>query len=210
MKKIYIAQILLSLILFLFFWDHFLLSPLHSFITAIHEACHGFTTLITGGSIKEIALNSKSGHLISQGGFYPLISISGYIGSSILGSFLISSKNKGFILFSMVSFVLVLSIIYIDTYISLDFLFLILLSLALYISIFKQYYLDNVSFFIGTLLAVQSFQDIKMYLFYIPSETDSGLLANWFGLPWLAIPISIVILLISLFVWYLGFRKLLR
>lgn len=54
--------------------------------TFFHELSHGIMALITGGSIKSIALDySGAGLCVYSGGIRPLISFSGYAGSGIWG-----------------------------------------------------------------------------------------------------------------------------
>ena len=72
-----------------FIKDIVLLKPFFSYIVAIHEFCHAFATIITGGNVHQIMLYQQGGHALTSGGFFPLIAISGYIGTTLIGAILI-------------------------------------------------------------------------------------------------------------------------
>lgn len=201
----------IGVIIYMLFWNNILLTPLKIFLTAIHESFHGLATILTGGSIYKMSLNHFSGVLTSIGGFYPIISISGYLGSALLGALLISSKHKTLYLISISLIVFIISIIYIHSYFSMEFLLLNCMIFSIFILIYKNIFLNEFSLFLGTMLAIESIQDIKMYLFIAPEQTDSGLLAKYFGSYIFTLPISIFLLLSSLFIWYrIGLKRVLN
>lgn len=201
-KNIYLLQIFVAMLIYIFFWNSIILAPLKIYMTAIHETFHGLAAFLTGGSIYKMSLDHFSGTLTSSGGFYPIISVAGYLGSALLGALLISTKNKVFLLAAQLIVVSLVSVIYIDNLISYEFIGLAIILGLLFFAVMKNFYLDNIAFFIGTMLAIESVQDIKMYLFIAPGETDSGLLANWIGLDILTLPISIFMFLASMAIWY--------
>lgn len=78
----------------------------------------------------------------------------------------------------------------------------------LFIFIYKAKFLNEISLFLGTMLGVESIQDIQMYLFVAPERTDSGLLANYIGLSFLTLPISIFMFIVSILIWYkIGLKR---
>lgn len=212
MSKIKVlAAFLISAVVYMFFWENILLTPLRIFLTAIHESFHGIVTVLTGGNIYKMSLNHFSGVLTSAGGIYPLISISGYLGSALLGSLLISSNHKSLYLILISIIVFFISLIYIDSYFSYEFVFLNVMIFILFVFIYKALYLREIALFLGTLLAFESIQDIKMYLFIAPGKTDSGLLAHYIGLDILTLPISIFMFIVSLLIWYkIGLKRILN
>lgn len=212
MSKIKVfAAFLISFIIYMFFWENILLTPLRIFLTAIHEAFHGIATILTGGNIYKMSLNHLSGVLVSSGGIYPLISISGYLGSALLGSLLISSNKKSIYLITISIIVFLISLFYIDKYFSYEFILLNIMIFILFFLIFKKFYLKEISLFLGTLLAMESIQDIRMYLFVAPEKTDSGLLAHYIGLDILALPISIFLFIVSIIIWFkIGLKRVLN
>lgn len=210
-KEEILIYFMITTIIYMFFWNNILISPLRIYLTAIHETFHGLAAIISGGSIYKMSLNHFSGVLTSLGGFYPLISVSGYLGSALLGAILISSENRHVYLALTTIAVTIVSILYIDTYFSYEFLGVLSISILLFIAVWKQKFIKEISLFIGTMLAFESIQDIRMYLFIAPEKTDSGLLANYLGLPILTLPISVFLLTISILVWYkIGFKRIVK
>lgn len=201
----------ISIIIYMFLWESPLLAPLRIYLTALHEACHGIATILTGGGIYKMSLDHFSGSIISRGGFYPLVSIAGYLGSALIGALLISSKNKSFIFIFISLSVFLISLIYIDTYFSKEFILLNIMLFIIGFFVWKSFYINEISIFVGTLLAMESLQDIRMYLLVAPERTDSGLLANYLGLSILTLPISIFLLICSIYIWYkIGLKRVLN
>lgn len=190
-------------------------TPLKLYTTAIHEGWHAIVTIITGGSINEISLlKDGSGHVLSQGGIFLLIAPAGYIGSAITGGILIISAKKEFIakivLFVISSVILFLNSIYIDSYFSIAFISSILMSIFLIISVFKTNNSSYIAIFLGTILAVDSFGDIKKIIFQIPYQTDAGLLAKNLGIEFMTIPIAIIFSVICMYIWWLSIKYIMK
>ena len=205
MKKTYLTIFISILAIFFFLWENSFIYPLRLFLTLIHESFHGLTTLLTGGNIVSVDLDGVNGKILSSGGFYPLISISGYLGSSLLGAFLISSKYRNIIISTILIYVLFILIAY--TKFSFEFFIILGFSLFIFYLIFKGIAVDIIGFVVGSFLIVSSFEDIRNYLFSIPSQTDSGLLANYFGMPFLTLPISLFMGITSLIFVYFGMKS---
>lgn len=208
MKKTYFLEFISILFIFLFFWDSLFIYPIKTFITMIHESFHGLAAIITGGTIHNITLDGISGKISTSGGFYPVVSISGYLGTSLLGAILIASKHRTLIISLLLIYVVSLLLFY--TKFSLSFFIVFGFSALLIYSLSKGKFLDDISFILGSFLVVSSFEDIRTYLFSIPSKTDSGLLADYFGMPFLTLPISLFVSILSLFFLYLGFKSFLK
>ena len=60
--------------------------PLRLFVTFVHEGCHGFAAIITGGKLHSIVINADmSGSAFTSGGNNLIISSAGYLGSILMG-----------------------------------------------------------------------------------------------------------------------------
>lgn len=207
-KKIYLTELFLVFLIFLFLCESIFIYPIRLFLTLIHESFHGFAAVISGGDIIEITLNGLNGRIISSGGYYPFVSISGYIGSALLGALLIGNKYKTFLMFIVFGYVSFILLVY--TKFSIEFFVLLGVIGLLGFLKWKNFYIDHIGFILGSFLAVGSFEDLKNYLFAIPSKTDSGLLANYWEMSFLTLPISIFIAVVSLFFIYIGIKSLLK
>jgi hypothetical protein len=63
-----------------------LVYPLRLLTVLLHEGGHALVTVLTGGSVLEIAVNAEeSGHTLSSGGVHFLILHGGYLGSLLFG-----------------------------------------------------------------------------------------------------------------------------
>lgn len=68
----------------------FLLLPLVYFNTHVHELCHALATVLTGGKVAFVEVFADgSGVTQTRGGSALLISSAGYVGSAIVGGFLV-------------------------------------------------------------------------------------------------------------------------
>ncbi len=84
MKQLFYLIFLLGLITLC--WEYPILYPLKLLVVFFHESSHALATLLTGGSVKEFAINQQQGgHVISQGGNAFIILSAGYIGSLLWG-----------------------------------------------------------------------------------------------------------------------------
>lgn len=72
-----------------------ILTPLRLLQVWVHEFGHALTTVLTGGQVHELVVNlDGSGHVMSSGGFRPLIIVSGYLGSAFFGSLAFYFNNR--------------------------------------------------------------------------------------------------------------------
>lgn len=86
-----------SLLVFYFFFNHWLLYPLRMLVVFLHESSHAIAGFITGATILEFEMHpNEGGHVVMQGGINWITAMSGYIGSLAWGLFLLyfSSKTK--------------------------------------------------------------------------------------------------------------------
>lgn len=211
MKKLFLFEIGIAFILYIFFWESIFFSPIRVFFVSIHESMHAIATILTGGGVASIGLDGYEGVMRpSQNGIVPIVSVAGYLGSALVGGFLIATKNKASSLVILSLFVSIFMLIFIDTYFSLEFIGVLIIVSAIVIAAIKDFKLDFISGIIGSLLAFGSVQDVKMYLIRIPGETDAGILANYLGLPILTLPISIFMLVVTLIIYYVALKHRLK
>lgn len=194
--------------------------PIFYYITAVHEMCHAFFALISGGKVGFIDLSNHGGVTGTMGGFFPIISMGGYIGTTIIGLILILMSQKealvdwGLRIFSVI--MLIMYITYMKSYINIYFIS----TLAITLIIFGSTYLNNtkyLSIVLGSFFIFDSFSDAKVYLFSkitgesnIIYQTDAGILARHIGLEILALPIAIFIFLFNMFLLYLTIKYLFK
>ncbi len=207
MKKIFLLEISIALVLYLFFWESTLFSPIRVFFVSIHESMHAIATILTGGGVESIGLTGYEGVMRpSHNGFVPIVAVAGYLGSALVGGFLIATKHKTSSLVAVSLFVAIFMVVFIDSYFSLEFIGVSIIVGLIIFAAFKDFHLELISGVIGSLLAFGSVQDVKMYLIRIPGETDAGILANYLGIPSLTLPISIFMLLITLLIYYIALK----
>ena len=84
--RFYLGAAFIALVL----WDSIFIKPFRLFVIVVHEVCHAGTALLTGGAVLEMRTNwDEGGHTLTQGGYFPLISAAGYVGSAAAGALLI-------------------------------------------------------------------------------------------------------------------------
>jgi hypothetical protein len=151
-----------------FIKDITLLKPFFSYIIAIHEFCHAFAAIITGGNVYQIMLYQQGGHALTSGGFFPLIAIFGYIGTTLIGAILIyfsiNDKINKYNLRVLSISIFLIYLFYYKISFNLEFLFLILMNISLFLISYTK--VKNVfSLIFGNILILESFNDVKVYLF---------------------------------------------
>ena len=214
-KKYYLLITISIFIMLFFIKDIVLLKPFFSYIVAIHEFCHAFATIITGGNVHQIMLYQQGGHALTSGGFFPLIAISGYIGTTLIGAILIyfsiNDKINKYNLRVLSISIFLIYLFYYKISFNLEFLFLILMNISLFlISYTKVRAMFSLIF--GNILILESFNDVKVYLFNndLIYKTDSGILARYIGFEFLTFPIALFIFIVNLYIIYLLFKNMLN
>lgn len=68
-------------------WDTSLIYPLKLLVVFFHESSHALVTILTGGSVVEMAVTvNQGGHVMSSGGSRFLTLSAGYLGSLVWGA----------------------------------------------------------------------------------------------------------------------------
>ena len=197
-------------------WDTLMMKPFRIFIVMVHEVCHAAATLMTGGEVLEIRTQwNESGHTLSRGGFFPLITAAGYVGSAMLGALLIytgtAPRMQRVVLLAIGAATMLMTMAYTPVG-GGDFLLgifggLIIVSLAIKSS--RAAMIGST--WLGTLLCLYSMYDFRTDLWMHPELTDAGILARGVGLPQiLAYPIALSWVVISVVLMYRAMRALVR
>lgn len=197
-------------------WDTLMMKPFRIFIVMVHEVCHAAATLMTGGEVLEIRTNwNESGHTLSRGGFFPLITAAGYVGSAMLGALLIytgtAPRIQRVVLLAIGAATMLMTMGYTPAG-EADFFLgifggLIIVSLAIKSS--RAAMIGST--WLGTLLCLYSMYDFRTDLWMHPELTDAGILARGVGLPQImAYPIALSWVVISVVFMYRAMRALVR
>ena len=209
MKKIYLIEFILIILAYIFLFNSPIMYPLRVFLTMTHESFHALATLLTGGDIISIKLNGIEGKTLSQGGIYIIIALAGYIGTALLGSVIIGTKYKKTVLTLYMALISYMTFVY--TKFSIEYLIVTFFLWTIMFIIYKYKNLANhIIFILGSFLALESIEDMKMYLLKIPGQTDAGLIANYLGNSLYTLPISIFIFISCSVILFMGIKKFLK
>lgn len=78
--------------LMMIFWHNPLIMPLKIFVVYLHELSHAMGALFTGGEVQLLAIDwDESGFTRTRGGNFLAITASGYLGSILFGSVMLST-----------------------------------------------------------------------------------------------------------------------
>jgi hypothetical protein len=108
-KQKRISEILILIVIITFsilLWETVIIYPIKLFVVLFHEISHGIAAIITGGEILSLNINlDLSGNCTIEGGNTFVIASSGYLGSLLIGLFIIYSsynnKYRSWILISL-------------------------------------------------------------------------------------------------------------
>ena len=204
----------------LLFWETPVIKPFRIFVVLVHEVNHAAAALLTGGEVVEMRTHwDESGHTLTRGGFFPLISAAGYVGSALWGALLIYTS-----LFPQVQRLALLAVGAVCLGMTLkftpwgasDFFLGMGGGFALgAVALFSQRGARIGSVWMGIMLCLYSLHDFRTDLLYVPERTDAGILALHLGVPeasafMLAYPIAFTWVLFSISVMYRALRALVR
>lgn len=194
--------------------------PLFFYITSIHELCHAYMAIFTGGNVHQIDLYATGGHTITSGGIFILISLAGYIGTTFIGAILVYLSNKENLLkifLTIFSIIVIFSyFIYIKSFFNLYFMSTLIISgIIMYLSTTK--FASILGLTLGSIFIIDSFSDAKIYLFSklmgqsnIIYNTDAGILARELGTELLTLPIALGIFSINMYILYILIKNVLK
>ena len=202
----------------LVFWDTALIKPFRFFVVLVHEVNHAAAALLTGGEVVEIRTHwDESGHTRTKGGFFPLISTAGYVGSALWGALLVHTslypQAQRLVLLCIGAACAVMTLRYTPLAEGgIDFAFGIGGGLVLCIMACKSRRLASIgAVWMGVMLCLYSLYDFRTDLWHHPEQTDAGLLSDHWGLdplqtPYLAYLIALIWVLVSLACMYRAMR----
>ena len=206
---------LLLAVIALALWDTPFVKPFRVFVVWVHEMGHASMAIATGGEVEELRVRwNESGHVISRGGIFPLISSAGYVGSAFLGALLIyTGRWLGLqrILLGLIGGLQIGMAVLYTPFWAFDFYFGVLCGLLLIlITILFDRLSHIMATWTGIVLCLYSLYDFRTDLWMQTERTDAGILARHFGIEILAYPIAFVWAAISIYVMFKAMRGLIQ
>jgi hypothetical protein len=183
-----------------------LMMPVDLYLIAWHESMHALGAWLTGGSVHSIEVRPRDGVTWTSGGWFPIIAMAGYIGTSLWGAALLLTARRPKLIGPMHVLTVALPplAMLLGNGIGLSFIAVIVISVGLFFLWRK--FPGPVTLLVSGLFASESWRDVQMYLFSIPGRTDAGILAKYLGLPLLTLPIALCMAVLSLLIWWTAFR----
>ena len=187
-----------------------LISLVSSWAVSIHEVCHGLAAIFTGGSIVSLDVQWEHGLAMTRGGWYPVVSMAGYVGTAFVGAmFFLAAVHSWARWLGLVFLFAATGLLVTHASFSGAFFFAIAANAIVGACLFIDRKGAFASFF-ATLLIYPQWSDVQQLLWYQPGKTDAGLLAQHFGMSWLAWPIAVVYTVGTVAIWFMALRYLLR
>ena len=182
------------------------MAPVDLYLVAWHESMHAVGAWLTGGSVHSIEVRSRDGVTWTSGGFFPLISMAGYIGTALWGAALLASARQPKLIWPMRIMTVTLPPVamLLGNGISWSMLAVIVIGVALFFAWRK--FPRPVTLVVSGVFASESWRDVQIYLFSIPGKTDAGILAKYFGAQILTLPIALSMAILSVFIWWVSFN----
>lgn len=166
--------------------------PFKLFVTVVHEFCHGFAAVVTGGSVHGMSINSDmSGEATTSGGNVFIIASAGYVGTSLLGALCIALLKKGIssqfiiVIFAMIT----LSALFWTSNLSFGTGITLVMCLTLIFCSTQLILAELMTIIMSLQLLVGSFSDLKTLVFLSNSSnvyTDAVLMQSVTGIPSIA------------------------
>lgn len=179
-----------------------LLWPLGWWVTGLHESCHALAAWLTGGQVVSIGLDGQAGLTTTRGGWYPVISAAGYVGTAATGALLLRSTHwspraRIGLLLAVATGPAVFLMVYGQW--GLSWLVALLVAVGMAVTVRRTQ--QGLAGFLAALLFWQTWEDLRVYVWAIPAHTDAGLLARYWHAPWLTLPIAVLYAGLSLAWW---------
>lgn len=184
--------------------------PIQGYLIAAHEVFHALGGWLTGASVAAISTGFTEGATWTSGGWFPVISASGYLGSAAMGALLTRycahrSARVGMMCFCVL---MAASLLWKGQW-SAGLASALAINTALLACLMK-FRGPALLAFLGCLFCAGLMDDIAVYVFHMTRHTDAGILARHLGAEWLALPIALGFALASLGAWALAARGLIR
>lgn len=182
------------------------MAPVDLYLIAWHEGMHAVGAWITGGSVHNIEVRWRDGLTTTSGGFFPLIAMAGYIGTSLWGAGLLASARRPGLILPMRVLTVALPPLAMILGHGIGFSLLAVSAISVGLFFVWRVFPSAVTLVVSGLFASESWRDVEMYLFSIPGQTDAGILAKHLGLPFLTLPIALSMALMSVLIWWTAFK----
>ena len=183
-----------------------LMAPVDLYLIAWHECMHALAAWLTGGAVHSMEVRTGDGVTWTSGGWFPVISMAGYVGTSLWGAALLAAARRPTLIWPMHVATVGLPplVMLFGNGISLSLLGVCVVCVGLYF--LWRRFPASVTLLVSGLFASESWRDVQMYLFSIPGRTDAGILADYLGLHLLTLPIALCMAVLSLLIWWTAFR----
>ena len=182
------------------------MAPVDLYLIAWHESMHAVGAWLTGGSVHSIEVRWRDGLTTTAGGFFPLIAMAGYVGTSLWGAGLLAGARRPKLIWPMRILTVVLPPLAMLFGNGIGFSMVAVIAISAGLFFAWGVYPSAVTLIVSGLFASESWRDVQMYLFSIPGQTDAGILAKYLGLPFLTLPIALTMAVISVFIWWTAFK----
>lgn len=193
-------------------WRTPVLFPLRCFVVLVHEAGHALAALATGAEVVRLVVNpDESGHVVYRGGSVIITASAGYVGSSLLGAGLLALTPRPTWHRGAVAALGVLLVTLTALYVPFSNPFGAILGLLwgfglLHVGIKGYAWLPQGVAGLAVMLCIYAVYDFADFLLGDASQTDAGILASALGLPFLAMPIGLFWVALSLWMMWRGAR----
>jgi hypothetical protein len=183
-----------------------LIMPVDLYLIAWHESMHAAGAWLTGGAVHSIDVRAHDGATMTSGGVFPVISMAGYVGTSLWGAGLLAGALRPALIWPMriVTVALPPLAMLFGHGIGLSWLAVVAVSAGLFV-VWRRYP-SIVTLIVSGLFASESWRDVQMYLFSIPGQTDAGILARHLGASLWTLPIALAMAMLSLLIWWSALR----
>ena len=199
-------------VLTLLLWRTTVLFPLRCFVVLVHETGHAVAALLTGAHVSHLVVRpDESGEVSYSGGWPVVVSAAGYVGSSLVGSVLLALTARP--AWHRVATIVLGAVLVAVTVLFVPFqnFFGFVLGTAwgmalLHVGVKDYPWLPRAMNFLAVMICLYAVYDFGDFLLGDPMKTDPGILASYFGLPFLAWPIGLTWVAVSLWLMYQGTR----
>jgi hypothetical protein len=182
------------------------MAPVDLYLIAWHESMHATGAWLTGGSVHSIEVRWRDGLTTTSGGFFPVIAMAGYVGTSLWGAGLLASARRPQLIWPMRILTVVLPPLAMLFGHGLGLSMAAVIGISVGLFFVWRVFPGVVTLIVSGLFASESWRDVEMYLFSIPGQTDAGILAKYLGLPFLTLPIALAMAVMSLMIWWTAFK----
>lgn len=177
-------------------WAGWPLYPLRAWLVGFHEFFHAVGAWVTLGSVESILTAADHGLTMTRGGFYPVVSAAGYLGSALMGAACLrwcaSARMRG--VFVGLCTALAVALLWKGRLFEGGWagMGMALAVDALAVAGTRTRFYPFILALSGCLFLTMGFDDLRTLLIDATSRTDAGLLAGWLGAPFLAWPIALL------------------